>query len=543
MSKARSISKLTPASSGVVSIAGTAALKVPVGTTAERPSGEVGLVRYNSTTGFTEVYNSGVGWTNIGVPPPTISNVTPVTYNGESGTSFTITGTNFIADAGIKFVTNDGTEYPAATVTFVNSTQITATTPQDFTVAQEPLDVKVVQSSGVSILTDCIDCGGTPTWTTTAGTLATINDAYGNYNPITTLIATDPDTNATISYSISSGSLPAGTSLNTNTGQITGDPTDVVAQTTSNFTIAAADNAGNISTRAFNIIVNPALDGTTSARAGISANSIKTLTGTTTDGSYWIKPVGCPNAFQVHCYMCIEGGGWVLGFRVSGNGWGPGTSGGFLTGNWAGWAYTTQTQIDALGYNYTTANGTNTFTPVFAYAPFNDVMIISGRSGQISKRLGWRHTNQISNVYSVTGGTSSQTRGNTILFGEPRNWLTSAMDVRPDTTTSSTNANAFYGFKINADSHGGTSDNGTNANMTGGFAAPYKGWLNSQIGYGRDNQDGSTSGGGFGCYSPHISPYFWAMGHHYWGHGASRASQFWSSDVSGPWYGHAMYIR
>jgi hypothetical protein len=309
MSKARSISKLTPATSGVVSIAGTAALKVPVGTTAERPSGEVGLVRYNSTTGFTEVYNSGVGWTNVGVPPPTITSVTPVTYNGESGTSFTITGANFTSDAGIKFVTNDGTEYPSATVTFVNSIQITATTPQDFTVAQEPLDIKLTQASGTTTLVDCIDCGGTPTWTTTAGSLGTIYDSM-RATATLQVAAVDPDSSATISYSVVSGALPTGMTLNSSTGAITGTASAVVSDTTYNFTIRATDNAGNTSDRAFSSLVK--------------APVVQIFSYTGSDQT-WNKPTGLT---AVTAYMWGAAGGGAAGEGYSD----AGGAGGYASG-------------------------------------------------------------------------------------------------------------------------------------------------------------------------------------------------------------------
>jgi len=282
---------------------------LPSGTTAQRPATpSVGMMRYNSTTGFVEVYTS-IGWSIVGQPPPTITNVTPVTFNGEQGTTFTINGINFTSDATVKFITNNSIEFLAATVTFIDSTQITATTSRDFTVAEEPLDIKVTQSSGSATLVDSIDCGGTPTWSTAAGTIATINDALGSYNPIATLSATDPDAGATISYSVSSGSLPAGTILNSSTGQISGDPDNVAGQTTSNFSIAATDNAGNSSIRAFSIIVNPTADGSTSTRAAVSGNAIKTL-GLSSD-YYWIAP---PGQSAKYCYVdnTNYGGGWVL---------------------------------------------------------------------------------------------------------------------------------------------------------------------------------------------------------------------------------------
>lgn len=232
---------------------------LPSGNTAQRPgSPDTGMIRYNSTTGFAEVYTS-VGWGSFGAQPPSISTVNPVTYNGESGTQFTINGANFTSDVAVYFVTNAGTEYIASLVSYVGASQIVATTPRDFTVADEPLDVKVVQASGVSTKLDVIDCGGVPAWVTASGTVATINDKFGNYSPITTLVASDPDVGSTIIYSVISGSLPLGTTLNSSTGEISGDPTDVAVQTTSNFTVAATDNAGNQTSRAFNIVVRPVL--------------------------------------------------------------------------------------------------------------------------------------------------------------------------------------------------------------------------------------------------------------------------------------------
>jgi hypothetical protein len=44
-----------------IDLAGTTAVKVPVGTTGERPTAIAGMVRYNSTIGKFEAYN-GVEW-------------------------------------------------------------------------------------------------------------------------------------------------------------------------------------------------------------------------------------------------------------------------------------------------------------------------------------------------------------------------------------------------------------------------------------------------------------------------------------------------
>lgn len=40
---------------------GTGALTLPVGTTAQRPGSIVGMIRFNTTTALTEIYN-GTSW-------------------------------------------------------------------------------------------------------------------------------------------------------------------------------------------------------------------------------------------------------------------------------------------------------------------------------------------------------------------------------------------------------------------------------------------------------------------------------------------------
>lgn len=253
MSKARNLSKLIVDPTALY----TGAADIPSGTTAERPaSADVGMIRYNTDSGSLESYTA-LGWIAIATPP-SISSVSPGNYNGESGTAFTINGLFFDAGATVKFITNSGTEYTAATVSFVNSSQLTATTPQDFTVANEPLDVRVINSSGLAYtLENAIDCGGIPAWTTAAGDLFSGITIYENEisSSSKTLVATDPDAGATIAYSITSGALPSGLSLNSSTGVITGSFPNIGSTTTYNFNATATDNAGNATARAFSIQV------------------------------------------------------------------------------------------------------------------------------------------------------------------------------------------------------------------------------------------------------------------------------------------------
>ena len=226
---------------------------IPSGTTAQRPvSPQYGALRYNTTTGLAEVYSPN-GWSVFGTPPPQISSVSPGTYSGEQGSSFTVNGAYFTNDVGVKFIDSSNTEYNAGSVTLVNGSTLTVTTPQDFTVAQGPLDIKIIQASGITTLTDCISTGGSPTWVTTSGQIG--GSIYRNASVNTTPSATDPDSGATISYSVYSGALPAGLSLNANTGAITGTAPNVGSDTTYNFTLRATDNAGNTANRAFSMVV------------------------------------------------------------------------------------------------------------------------------------------------------------------------------------------------------------------------------------------------------------------------------------------------
>ena len=240
MSKARELSKLL---SGTLKVG---ALQAPAGTTAQRPSGQVGQIRYNSNFSILEQYTPD-GWQGIATPP-LISNISPSSFNGEQGTSFTINGSSFDSTVSMKFITAQGQEYVAATLTRVNASQLIVTTPQDFTVANEPLKVRVINGSGLSYTLDnAIDCGAPPTWNTASGSLGVFSNSIS-----TSVSASDPDAGSSISYSISSGALPSGVTLNSSTGAITGT-NSTPQNTVYNFTVTATDNAGNTSSRAFSL--------------------------------------------------------------------------------------------------------------------------------------------------------------------------------------------------------------------------------------------------------------------------------------------------
>lgn len=152
-----------------------------------------------------------------------------------------------------------------------------------------------------------------PAWVT-GSALSTIY--AGNATNIQ-LSATDY---STVTYSVTSGTLPTGLSLNSATGLISGTPVTSGGTTPSStnlsFTVSASDGA--LSTpQVFNITKKWA-DGASSTYAAPSAQAIKTLTGTNTDGVYWIDlPV--VGATQIYCVMNAEvnGGGWMMMMKAT----------------------------------------------------------------------------------------------------------------------------------------------------------------------------------------------------------------------------------
>ena len=287
-----------------------------------------------------------------------------------------------------------------------------------------------------------------------------------------------------------------------------------------------------------------AKDGSSASRAAISALEILKARPAATDGAYWIQPVGAPEPTLVWCNMTLQGGGWMLVLRNATNEFGaasatPFNSGDYLVGNWGGWGHTTKAQIDGIfggsqnATNYALDNGTNAFSPMYIYAPFNDVMVLPNRTDQRAKRVGWRHNTSFTAMRAAIMQGAVSYRANSILFGDANNWIR-GLDRRPDTYDSG--GGNYVGFKIRSDGHG----NQFNSQMAGGWPDS-GGWTNSQIGYGRDDNNGSLSGGGFGCRD--AADTHNRLSHHFWGWGSGRNSQFWSGDRSSPWYGHAVYVR
>lgn len=280
------------------------------------------------------VYSSvGRGWLlvaeSLGNSAPTI---TSISYSGSNtatdtagGETITILGTNFIPSSTVTIGNTI-----ASSVTYISTVELRFTAP-----ALSAGDYNVtVEGNGGLVTTSIngISYNGVPSWTTASGSIASL--LRTNTGSVTLSVsASEPDGGA-IAYSLTSGSLPNGFSLNTSTGDITGNMYNP-GVTTFNFTITATDNEAQSTPRAFSI----------SFRDLIS--EIITTTGA------WAVPVGITS---VQVELAAGGGGGGGGGSGGGCGYATGGSGG-SGGNGAGNSY--RGGNGSTGGNYTGADGGN----------------------------------------------------------------------------------------------------------------------------------------------------------------------------------------
>ena len=154
------------------------------------------------------------------------------------GETVTVTGSGFNSGANVY------TDTSLCTTTYVNNTSLSFTTVAKSTGSYH---LYVYNTDGsVGVLPGGLKYSTAPSWVTSSGALtaAGLNVAYS-----TPVSATG---DSTITYSITSGSLPTGLSLNSSTGAITGTPT---VEETSNFTITATDSENQTTSRSFSIQV------------------------------------------------------------------------------------------------------------------------------------------------------------------------------------------------------------------------------------------------------------------------------------------------
>ena len=215
------------------------------GTVTVGQSGQTVAVASGATLSVPALTVNGESVTAITLP--TVSSISPSTIENTQ-TAVTITGTNFVNGATVNAISSTGAIYNADTVSFTNSTTLatnfTLTTDGTYYIRVENPD-GLAGRSATALLT----VSDAPTWVTAAGSLGSV--AAGGAISFTVQATSD----STVSYSVVSGSLPGGASLNSSTGAITGTESGATAETTYNFTIRATDAESQTADRAFSITV------------------------------------------------------------------------------------------------------------------------------------------------------------------------------------------------------------------------------------------------------------------------------------------------
>lgn len=197
---------------------------------------------------------------------PFLTDITPSDLPNIDDTA-TITGGNFANDVEINFVGTNSVSLPAKDIVHTSSTELIVTRPDGLVEDFSPYDliatnpgVPSPSGSGLNILTDAVTAGADPVWVT--GNLITglsPNTAFSSF-----IEATDAEGDVT--YSITSGSLHSGLSLNSSTGEISGTTSADGAIAT--FTVRATDEGGNFSDRTFDLPAGCCFLGGTSNTSG-----------------------------------------------------------------------------------------------------------------------------------------------------------------------------------------------------------------------------------------------------------------------------------
>ena len=246
-----------PYSQGVTATGGTGTYTYSV-TAGSLPAG----LTLNASTGVISGTPTGAATSNF--------TVTATDGNGATGSrafSFVVNGAMAVNPATLP----NGTAGTAYSQT-VSATGGNGSYTFSVTAGSLPAGLTLNASTGALTGTPSTASSSNFTLTAVDGTGATASRAYTvtinaalSLNPPTLPNATvgtayDPTLvttggNGTYTYSITSGSLPAGLALNASTGALTGTPT---AAATSNFTVTVTDGLGATASRAYSVEVAPA---------------------------------------------------------------------------------------------------------------------------------------------------------------------------------------------------------------------------------------------------------------------------------------------
>jgi hypothetical protein len=185
------------------------------------------------------------------IPTVTGFQVTDISYNPLDDTAANTAGSQTIVITGTGFAPGATVMIGTTTigaVTWLDQTRLTFTSPA---LSAGVYTIYVTNANGgTGILVQGLTYSGTPTFTTAAGSLG----SYYETTSISTAVNATGD--APISYTVNSGSLPSGASLNSTTGAITGTAPVDSGSTTYTFQIKAGDGQFQESYATFSLTIN-----------------------------------------------------------------------------------------------------------------------------------------------------------------------------------------------------------------------------------------------------------------------------------------------
>ena len=240
-----------------------------------------------------------------------ISSLFPETTPGIAGVAVS-TGKAYILIGGVSTVAITGTGFVsgstvyvdsavATQTTYVSSTSLTATLP---TMSVGSYAIYVKNPDGTAgVLVNAVTYTAGPAWVTPAGSLGTITVS-------SPLVATVAATSVAplVGYTVTSGSLPYGNTLNPTTGVITGgivgswpNAPYFTSSTTFNFDITATDTLGLSTARSFSITYNSNVTWVTAAILGnIPSVTTTTINLVATNALYFVAVSDLPTGFTLN---------------------------------------------------------------------------------------------------------------------------------------------------------------------------------------------------------------------------------------------------
>ena len=208
---------------------------------------------------------------------PVLLNASPTALPNINN-SLTLTGYNFASGMSVTFTGSDLSVRSAKSVVVGSPTSAIVTRPDAFSVSASPYTLTAtnpgvnapVGTNSHILASPTITAGVNPVWVTASGTLAA--SAYSGAGYSGSVSATDADGGSSVTYSIVSGSLPTGLSINSTTGGFTGTSSGTPG-TTYTFTVRATDSGGNTADRSFSIVQSNSLPVTSGLVAWYPADS------------------------------------------------------------------------------------------------------------------------------------------------------------------------------------------------------------------------------------------------------------------------------